>query len=211
MQISENTRRSALLLHSMSEADKQWILGNLDDRDNQILNQLLSELKELGLPADQELLSDINSVNNPARETLATVTWPANVADLSMEQQIACLDTADYRDIFRVLAEESPELLAYFLQIHRWTWKNQFLASFDASMARRIQEASNPNREPYLSEPAVRAKKLQQALITEIIRQVPAPRAIASSTKALESAGIVAQMLSRLGFGRKTTSMQKEY
>lgn len=211
MQISENTRRSALLLHSMSESDRQWVLGNLDGRDTQILNQLLSELNELGLPADQELLSDLNSVNKAARASSMKMTWPKNVTDLSMEQQIACLDKADCRDIFGVLADESTELVAYFLQIHRWTWKKEFLACFDASKARRIQETMADIKEPYISESDVRAKKLQQTLIAEIIQQVPAPRAAASQTDTVESAGMFAHLLSRLGFGNKATSMHKEY
>ncbi|MFZ6778058.1 hypothetical protein ACO0LD_14600 [Undibacterium sp. Ji83W] len=211
MQISENTRRSALLLHSMSEADKQWVLGNLDGRDTQILNQLLSELNELGLPADQELLSDLNNMDKTVRVSSMKMTWSANVADLSVDQQIACLNTADYRDIFRVLVDESAELLAYFLQIYRWTWEKEFLACFDASMSRRIQEARAAIKEPYLSEPDARAKKLQQALIAEIIQQVPAPRAATSQADVLENSGMFAHLLRRLGFGSKTTFMRKEY
>ncbi len=211
MQISENARRSALLLHSMSEADKQWVLGNLDGQDTQILKQLLSELNELGMPADKELLSGLSSMDKASPASAKIATWPENVADLSMEQQIACLDSADYRDIFGALADESAELLAYFLQIHRWTWKKEFLACFDASKARRIQETMADIKEPYLSEPDVRPKKLQQTLIAEIIQQVPAPRTDGSQTDALESAGMFARLLRRLGLGSANAVMRKEY
>ncbi|BBB62247.1 hypothetical protein UNDKW_3974 [Undibacterium sp. KW1] len=211
MQISENTRRSALLLHSMSEADKQWVLGNLHSQDTQILKQLLSELNELGMPADKELLSGLSSTDKALPVSAKISTWPANVADLSMEQQIACLDRADYRNIFGVLADESTELVAYFLQIHPWTWKKEFLACFDASKARRIQETKVDIKEPYLSEPDVRPKKLQHALIAEIIQQVPAPRTPVYQTDVLESAGMFGRLLRRLGLGSANAVMRKEY
>jgi hypothetical protein len=52
-------RKAALLLHAMRPRDQRWILDQLDANQRMVLQDLLAELKELGIPAEPSLLDAV--------------------------------------------------------------------------------------------------------------------------------------------------------
>ncbi|MFZ6876353.1 hypothetical protein ACO0LF_30215 [Undibacterium sp. Di27W] len=206
--ISENIRRSALMLHSMHTLDRQWILSKLDDKEASILNTLLEELQRLGLPVDQNLLSSIDSTEGQISAKVAPQIRPL---DLDWSGQIAYINAADYRDLFAILSEESPGLLAFLLSIHPWTWQKELLACFDVSMIRRIQECTKAMNEPSLQVRGVPAKKLQITLIAELVQQVPTRSAKPQSENVEQKNGMLYQLLQRFDFRSKKPDSRRGY
>ncbi|MFZ6747097.1 hypothetical protein ACO0LC_28085 [Undibacterium sp. JH2W] len=205
--ISENIRRSALMLHSMHTLDRQWILSKLDDKETSILNNLLEELQDLGLPVDQDLLS---SIDNAEGQTSAIAAPRVRALDQDWSGQIAYLNAADYRDLFAILSDESPGLLAFLLSIHPWTWQKEFLMCFDASIIRRIQECTKAMNEPSLQVRDVPAKKLQLTLIAELVQQVPTPSAKPQSENVEQKKGMLYQLLQRFDLRSKKPDSRRE-
>lgn len=90
---SAGLRRAALALHSMGPADRQWLLKQLPRPNQQILEELLSELKALGIPPDGAVIS----------AALQKVAGSDPVA------------VADARSLCLVLADEPPVLQSVLL------------------------------------------------------------------------------------------------
>ena len=54
-------RKAALLLHAMPAESRLWVLAQLPPAQSEKLQDLLGELRELGIPADQDLLHEVLS------------------------------------------------------------------------------------------------------------------------------------------------------
>jgi hypothetical protein len=93
----EGHRRAALALHSISDADRDWILGQVDDRERAVLRHLLGELQDLGMQPDSSFLPD--SLGGEQAVDVAPEAW----TDVELKR-VACL-----------LAAESAGLIAFAL------------------------------------------------------------------------------------------------
>jgi hypothetical protein len=67
-------RRSALALHSMSSADREWMLARLPAEAGARLTALVDELRSLGLPPDPQLVK--SAVSAPAVAALGHAARP---------------------------------------------------------------------------------------------------------------------------------------
>lgn len=70
--IAPNLRRAALALHALSPADRAWVFERLGEPQRVVLQPLLAELAELGIPPDLQLvrqaLAQGDAGNSPAAD-----------------------------------------------------------------------------------------------------------------------------------------------
>ena len=75
--VSAGRRRAALTLHALAPPDREWLLEQLPAADRSELRGLLSELRELGIPADGDVirsaLAEASASPLPNAEALAQV------------------------------------------------------------------------------------------------------------------------------------------
>lgn len=93
-------RRAALVLHAMSDADRDWMLASLPAAHSRLLQPLLAELNLLGLSRDPELVRQIAAA-------LTSADAAASPAASVKAKEVQRLATH--------CAGEPPELLAHLL------------------------------------------------------------------------------------------------
>jgi len=143
--ISVGVRRTALLLHTLQPSDRRSLLGQFDEEEQRVLQSLLRELAELGIPRDKELLD----------ETMAGLSddklVQANTSGTSVLQSenaphpdavIAWLDCLPSQQVVDVLKEESPELIGRILACHGWSWGPALVQQFEPLKRRQIKALS---------------------------------------------------------------------
>jgi hypothetical protein len=113
-------RRAALLLHTVADADRAWLLERLDDAARARLSALVDELRALGIPRSPELLDELGP---PARA------------------QPAGLHGADPALLARVLGPEPAALVARVVALGPWPWTGELLARLGAAQRRRVMDA----------------------------------------------------------------------
>ncbi len=59
-------RQAALTLHALPQSDRNWLLDALEPEDREQLNQLLEELRTLGIPGDSGLVAELAKAEVPA-------------------------------------------------------------------------------------------------------------------------------------------------
>ena len=145
-----STRQVALILHGLAEADRAWLLGRLPPAQVSMLEPLLAELRELGIPAD------------PA---LATHTHDAEMHRLTQTIRACSLS-----QLQSALADEPHGVIAAVLVADNWPWQDVFLAAQEPAKARAIKDLmrSNPG-----------GATLHRALLRELAQRLagmpPAP------------------------------------
>ncbi len=114
----EGPRQSALLLHGLSEPDRQWILQHLGDEDRLLLGEYLAELKSLGIPGDPTLLDGFRSPR------------PRDGRDPLLGASVA--------QIRALLADEPVWLVRHVLALGDWPWRQDFLAALEPAQRERL-------------------------------------------------------------------------
>lgn len=145
-------RRAALMAHALTAADQAWLLGSLPPVRRQVLQGLLTELRELGIPPDDALLEQVRR-----QPPLAA---PPETADARLER----LPVAAVSALARLLQREPPTLTARLLGMKPWTWRERLLAGMEQEFARQVRELHI----------ATRAPLLEAALCETLLRQLPA-------------------------------------
>lgn len=114
-------RSAALVLHSMSEADRAWALSELSEEERGVLRPLIDELQALGVPADTEWVSSALGAPAPlARGREASDPTQRKVARARPEQVVA------------VLQDEPVELVRRLLGLSSWPWKAEVIAALNS-------------------------------------------------------------------------------
>lgn len=114
-------RSAALVLHSMSEADRAWALAELSEEERGVLRPLIDELQELGVPASADWVP--SAIGVPAqvargRETRDPVHRKVSRA---LPEQVAS-----------ALQDEPVELVRRLLSLSPWPWKAEVIAALNA-------------------------------------------------------------------------------
>lgn len=113
--MTPDNRKAALLLHALSEQDRQWALSRLTTESRMTADGLLVELRTLGIPADESLIRD------------ALLAVPASPVKGTEE----LLFSACAADVARLLQHESVRTVALVLALEKWPWEEIFLASLE--------------------------------------------------------------------------------
>jgi hypothetical protein len=106
-------KRAALALHGVNVEDRAWILGRMPERERGILEQLLEELRELGIPQPPAMLHAERTPYERIRD--------AGGARVAL-----------------ILRRESDIVVAECLALAEWPWRNPILSSLPRRRRERV-------------------------------------------------------------------------
>ncbi len=133
-------RRTALMLHAMHPADRAWVLGELPVAQRAVLDPLVAELQDLGIPADATLLSEVvdtgadTTAGSPRDEPTHSLG-----AGHAHEERLLRLTDSEVSKLAQALAVDSPALAAQLLTACDWSWRERLLAQLETPLRGRIE------------------------------------------------------------------------
>ncbi|RSZ40094.1 hypothetical protein EJO66_08105 [Variovorax beijingensis] len=152
-------RHAALLLHAMAPADRAWMLNALAPSEREGLLGLLAELEALGMERDPTLIA----------EATAGAPQPPSLP-LSDEAVLLALEGSQVHELVECLRAEPPGLIARWLHLADWPWREELLAALEPAQRRRVDAALSAMSAEDSTPPAMRA-----ALIEAVATQVRGP------------------------------------
>lgn len=148
MNAGTGARRAALLLHAMQPADRQWLLAALPPQQGRALEDMLSELRALGIPPDRALLQPLAETRGP-----------------TAAERLARLAPLQRQWLAQRLQDEGPEFAGRLLAGQPWS--GALLADCEEGFHRKAVAAMQPRP----------AASLQQAMFEaalQALAQCPA-------------------------------------
>jgi len=132
---SANARHAALFLHGMAPADRAWVLDAIPEEARASLQSLLAELQALGIASDPALISDailpMGRACDPAVRTAA----------LSDEDVLLALRGERLVVVIDALRREPAGLLASWLRMADWPWREDLLRALEPAHRTRVVAA----------------------------------------------------------------------
>ena len=175
-----DVRKAALLLHTLSDADRNWMLEQLPAQHRRQLLDLVEELRELGIPASQALLDAVKDDTTAGR---APICVPA--VD-SWESWCAEIDRAGPSAVWPILRAEPEHLIARVMAVRDWSWAPaiaQWLDPLQRSRVRALLEQCGPSN--YAEAQAMNAYLLSR--LGERIRALPLDICTSASSRSSEA------------------------
>lgn len=144
--IPGDVRQAALLLHAMPAPDRTWLVAQLPPRERAILQELLTELERLGMPADRTLLDE--AIATRVAPTVATAAAPGagggrtersgeSGSEEGAETDRGALAQADPVRLAALLRNEPAQLIALLFGLCDWPWRSAVLQRIGA--AKRVE------------------------------------------------------------------------
>jgi hypothetical protein len=149
-------RKAALLLHAMASETRLWLLSQLPEAQAETLRGLLAELRELGIPADQELLRDVLAAPDQAD------------AAPTAEAQLAIIEQAGPGTLWLALRDEPAGLVARLLALFDLQWEQAFLDQLGPSKRHQVQSLVARFR----AEPQGAPDQLRATLLTLVAEKL---------------------------------------
>jgi hypothetical protein len=123
-------RQAALVLHGLADADRAWMLGQLPPEQAGPVRELLTELRELGIPNDPGLATQALA-SDPVH---AIRTRPAPAAN----DPVALMRAASVEQVQHAVEGESQGFVAVLLVAADWPWYRAFLAAQEPARMRAL-------------------------------------------------------------------------
>lgn len=161
-QLRAGPRRAALVAHALSAADQAWLLQSLAPQRRRLLEGLLAELRDLGIPPDGALLDAV-------KLEAAAGSVPALPAETT-EEQLDRLPAAGVRELAELLRCEAPGIAARLLAMRPWSWRPALLAHLGADFARQVHQTRVEAQAPRLET------ALGQAIAQRLSKHLQRPR-----------------------------------
>lgn len=117
--------RAALALHGLPGDDRAWVLAALPGDQQMLLQSLLQELEELGIPREASLFDGIAGNRH---EQAAAAADPLQALQGAGVQRLADL-----------LAAEPPRIAAALLAGGPWPWREQLLCALPTALVQEVQ------------------------------------------------------------------------
>ncbi|CAB3759887.1 hypothetical protein GQ57_33960 [Burkholderia sp. MSh2] len=139
----DDIRKAALLLHTLSGADRDWMLARLPAEYRRQLLDLVEELRELGIPPVRSMLDAMKDGTAARRASASTP------ADDSWEAWCAEIDRASPSMVWPILRAEPEQLIARVLSLHDWRWAagiSQWLDPMRRTTVRVLLERNSESR-----------------------------------------------------------------
>ncbi|WP_426303925.1 hypothetical protein ACN9MJ_12975 [Acidovorax facilis] len=180
---SHGVRQAALLVHSMQDVDRAWILKELVPHQRAQIEVLLTELRELEIPQDPEILQLALRTQQSDRAIPQAKGTSAPLTPKTLDEFILFFDALDphsdeyaWPQLCNLLEREPAHLLAILLDMHPWTWTTSALSRIPEIKRHRVMNA--------MSESGDRAV-YSQMLAAALLRNIHAHLLSASSTRHL--------------------------
>lgn len=129
---SAEHRRAALALHAASAHDRAWVLQRLDVPTRTVLEGLIRELYELGIPA---------TAGQPTGATAVNAAAPATEPPLPPTARDR-VRNARADELHAALAHEPPDVVAALLAIETFAWRSECMALFTPQQRVQIDAAA---------------------------------------------------------------------
>lgn len=124
-------RRAALKLHSLADADRAWLLGQLPDVAKRTITDMLNELGTMNLPNDRDFISHVLEEEAPATPADRALAQALSAKTLNI------IRIASAEHVSNILGEEPDWVIAVILEFDHWAWTEEFLTSL--SRPQRVQ------------------------------------------------------------------------
>jgi hypothetical protein len=138
---SSGARHAALLLHAMAPVDRVWMLDALPPTEREDLQRLLAELGALGIERDPVLIADATA--GPSDSAAASLPeFDIDVRQLvpmSDEAWLHALDAGRLQALIQCMRAEPAGLVAEWLRLADWPWREELLAALEPAQRRRIE------------------------------------------------------------------------
>jgi hypothetical protein len=148
--------QAALAIHSLREEDAAWMMAALPAEQKRALTPLLSQLTDLAIPRDTQLIREL--VPERSRE-------PEN-----QQSELDLLDREAEAKLVALLAAEPPELAQHLLRCKAWPWQERVARELDLVPRQTVM-------------PAPALKDALQAACGRALRTRPAGELRASSRR----------------------------
>lgn len=155
----DSARQFALRLHSLSAADREWILSRLAPDARERLAPLLEELVALGLRIDPQMLAEI-------AEKSRNITAATGNHAQSYQDDLKLLNRANPQWVATVLAEEPAALRNCIDAACHWAWRAAD-GGANAETDIRVRARANPH---HLGP----TQRVRQTLIAELAKKMRA-------------------------------------
>jgi hypothetical protein len=138
---SSGARHAALLLHAMAPVDRVWMLDALPPTEREDLQRLLAELGALGIERDPVLIADATAGPSDS----ATASLPEfdidvrQLVPMSDEAWLHALDAGRLQALIQCMRAEPAGLVAEWLRLADWPWREELLAALEPVQRRRIE------------------------------------------------------------------------
>lgn len=151
-------RHAALLLHAMSPADRDWMLGELPSSERANLLPLLAELEALGIESDPSLIDDaISSATGAGFSTATSFAAERLSGPISEEAALHALDAQQVRSLVECLRLEPLGLVSELLRLADWPWREDLLAALEPAQRRKIEAGLSETPLGYHVPPGMRS------------------------------------------------------
>lgn len=133
----EAYKKTALKLHSLSDADREWILGKLEAAHREKLSGMLEELSSLGIPRQRDLMQTIDesiideSSYKPPTAPKKEKLPPGPIRDLVGAQP---------EIIQTILKSEPPAINAAVLLAYNWPWRQDVMEAFTDPVRQSVEK-----------------------------------------------------------------------
>ncbi|MBV8621502.1 MAG: hypothetical protein JOY84_21775 [Curvibacter sp.] len=126
-------RQAALLLHGLAADDRIWALSQLPERQEQRMRELLDELRALGIPQDGRWVKEV--VASTSDNESGPVTLPGSISDSEYFSKLA---EPAVSVLVGLLRNEPDGLIARFLQVNAWSWRQNFMDQLPQPLRGRV-------------------------------------------------------------------------
>jgi len=124
-------RRAALTLHALSDADRGWLLAALPGTQRAVLQPLLAELRQLGIPREDAFLAGAQEHGAPA-------------AAAGNDQWLLELDDVGVTALAGVLQAQPAQFTQALLALRPWPWRAQLLEALGEQTRSAVLAATLP-------------------------------------------------------------------
>lgn len=122
-EIRTGMRKAALMLSSLGEEDRAWLLARLNAEDRERLAPLVSEVRAMGIALDPQA---VKGLVDPASRP-AVPSRP--------------IEAASAPSVFGALSKEPDWLIALLLRERAWPWREAFLQLLGTERRMRVRRA----------------------------------------------------------------------
>lgn len=138
-QANDPVRRAAIVAHALSAEDQGWLFAQMAPSELPQLKALLAELVQLGVPADRRLLEQALD----GAESAGVVRVPQTAKNLAPVDRsnldfFVDLDAVNEGALVTALRQEPALLIARFLRIQSWPWKQKVIDALPAPLRQQV-------------------------------------------------------------------------
>ena len=130
--MKDGYKKAALRIHGLGETDRQWILGNLPEKEQGLLSVLLAQLSEMKLPENHLVFSDMIEEESSAYDDTSARKNDQVLSEIKTINNVsAALATA-------VLSREPDWMIALALIGGDWDWTEELINQLGAHRRERV-------------------------------------------------------------------------